>query len=136
MEKFQAQKIPPIGDVESRGGFRDSYKRIYAFVQDFIRADQDFKDRLVNEITTTYGDSSVASTTIGAGASGSISISVPGAQPGYAVEGAFDNPVAGVTWNFQVVSPGTVQATYTNTTGGSLSFSGKLRVYVHSRVLA
>lgn len=135
MQKPDPQRLPIIGDIESRTGLRDSFKRIYEFLQNFLRADQTYKVQVVSEISTLYGEG-IFNFSLGNGGATLAAINVPGAQVGYVVEGAAELPIGGTLVTYHVQAENLVWAVFHNMSGSTLNFNGKIRVYVKPRMFA
>jgi len=114
---------------------RESFRRIYDFLQNFARADFDYKNQLSNEMTELFAQAITSFSLPNAGSIGAV-ITVPGAQVGYTVAGATSQPLVGIVSSYTVVAENTVQAVFQNVSGSVLNFSGTIRVWVSPRELA
>jgi len=135
MHKPHAIKLPILGEIESRPGLRDAFRRVYDFLQSFYRADYEYKEQLSSEMLELYGEVTTNFSLDNGGAIGPA-VTVMGAQVGYPVQGATSQPLVGIVSSYTVTSENTVQAVFQNVSGQVLNFNGKIRVWVFPKDLA
>lgn len=123
----QLPRIPDLNDFETRGGLRESARRMYEYLLDERRKLQDLFSQASTDLSFLYNEIPFS------GAPATTVITVPGAVPGFRAEATFDQDLQGVALSAYVSAPDTV----TVLMGGAAPTlaAGKLRVWVYPKVL-
>lgn len=137
MQKIEPAKIPPLGFIESREGARDQIRSIHRYFETQLQNETNYRRIVQTELDYLYGETDYAPGSLANGAQATVSISVPGAIPGYCVEAAYDRSLQGLQVTYYVDAADTVIALLRNGTGGGITLAaGRFRAYVKPRTLS
>lgn len=136
MQKPIFQRLDSLQDISSRDGVRGAVRRMHIFLSGFLQRDQSFKESVVNELHSLYGEFDYTPAAINNGAQAIVTVSVPNLIPGYAVEVSYDQDLSGLQITAYAITDN-VKIVLKNDTGAPVTLTaGRFRVYVWARLLS
>lgn len=136
MQKPTEQNVPPLQDIASRDGVRGMVKELHQFLTRYVRAENEFKNKVVVELNPLYGELDWTPIEIADGAQELITIDVATAILGYTCDVSYDQDLEGLQLTHYVVND-EVKVILRNGTGSPVTLSaGRFRAYVWPRTLS